>query len=259
MEHFGTLASISLALLFPLAGAQSGEAPGPDRPPLISHPAWIVPPAPRDDEYPDFASVLALPGTVTVNCLTLTNGQLSDCRVVSALPAQIGFEPIALDIAQRGSVAPARDAFGPREARIQFRINFSTETEFWRGQPWKGPEPSAAQLSAARPIALWMLEQPDFSALNFGLGDLPPALRPQVEAWILEITKQPSMQDALVLALARVMAKNGSSEFPAKQPADWAKWEKDFFLALEDQEHDSRPFDQLRQKFCRIHDCKPAP
>lgn len=257
MNAFGLLASISLALLSPFASAQSNEETAPERPPLTSHPSWLALPTPRDDEYPQFASLLALPGTVTVNCMSMTNGQLSDCHVVSAFPAQIGFEPIALIIAQRGSMVPARDAFGLREARVEFRIRFSTDAEFKRGAQWKGAEPNATQLAAARPVALWMLEQSDFSLADFGLEELPPTLRPQVEAWLGEVIKQPSMQDPVVLALARVMAKNGVSEFPEKQPANWAEWEKDFFLALEAQEFDMRPFDELRQKFCRAYACKP--
>lgn len=255
MDHFGFLGAIWLVLL-PFAEAQSNDADQHGRPPLISYPAWSVPPAPRDGENPDFASVIGLPGRVTVNCLTLTSGRVSDCRVVSAIPAQIGFEPIALTIAQRGILIPARDAFGPREAPIQFSINFSTETEFERGRPWKGPKPNAAQMTAARPVILWMLEQRDFSALNFGLADLPPALQPQVGSWLVEVINQPSMQDAFVLAMARVMAKRGASVFPTEQPDDWAGWEKDFFLALDDQVPDKGAFDQVRQKFCRIYACR---
>lgn len=253
MNDFGLVALFSLALL---PGAEVNDEAAPQRPPLVSRPSWLVPPTPRDGEYPQFASALALPGVVTVNCLSLTNGQLSDCKVVSAFPAQIGFEPIALNIAQRGSMNPGRDAFGSRESRVEFRINFSTD-QFDRGRRWTNAEPNAAQIAAARPVALRMLEQADFSPTGFGLEDLPPNLRPRIAEWVVEITKQPSMQDGIVLALARVMAKNGVSEFPEKQPANWAEWEKDFFLALEDQDLNNRPFDQLRQKFCHIHACTP--
>src|SRR5690606_498053 len=109
-----------------LAGASPMQDETGETRHLIEHPSWRIAPAPTEEDYPLLAAALGLNAEVELHCWAMPDGHLSRCRATSATPAGIGFEPVAIEIAYRGSMNPGRDQDGPRRASVAFTLRFRT-------------------------------------------------------------------------------------------------------------------------------------
>jgi protein TonB len=67
----------------------------------VYNPVWLNRPGESDmaRAYPQRARRRGLEGSATLDCLISDTGRLSDCAVVSAQPAGLGFGPAALRLA----------------------------------------------------------------------------------------------------------------------------------------------------------------
>ncbi|HYC69069.1 TonB family protein [Brevundimonas sp.] len=94
----------------------------PPRPSVITNPAWASPPSP---EYPKAAMDAAVAsGRVTLSCIVLQNGVLTNCEVRDETPPGLGFAESALVASARARVSP-RTVDGAAElARVTFTVRY---------------------------------------------------------------------------------------------------------------------------------------
>ncbi|MGW8706119.1 hypothetical protein ACWGLL_11880 [Brevundimonas sp. NPDC055814] len=245
---------LSLALLGQTVTAESL----PDAPPLTVVPAWRTPPAPTPDDYPHFASVVGINGEVQVQCRTSVEGRLSACTPMSARPANLGFEEIAVRLVEAGLVTPAQDASGPVEAEIIARVPFSVPMALPPKPPaWDGPEPNPSQRAAGEDYARRHRADPLIrSRLPWGLQPMSPEMRQTVKSWIDELFARSDQVRGL--GMARVLAKRDLDVFPRTKPDDWDDWTKEMASAMADLFDGTEAVAELRRRFCARYDCGPA-
>ena len=99
----------------------------PPRPSVITNPSWVRPPTP---EYPDAAIDAAVEsGRVTLSCIVLPNGLLSDCVVRNETPPGLGFAESALAATQRARVSPRTVDGAAVGARVTFTVRYMLPPE----------------------------------------------------------------------------------------------------------------------------------
>lgn len=250
----GLLFVLGMALIGQPVTAESLQ----DAPPLTAIPAWRIPPAPTPDDYPHFASVLGIKGEVRVQCRASVEGRLSACTPMSARPAHLGFESIAVRVVEGGLVSPARDAGGAVEAEITARVPFDIPTARLTSPPaWDGPEPNAAQRAAGEDYARRYRADPMIrSRMSWGLQPMTSEMQHTVRSWIDELFAKDDQ--ARGPGMARVLAKRGLDAFPRTKPDDWDDWIKDLHSAKAEFFDGEQAVAELRRRFCARYDCGPA-
>jgi TonB family protein len=155
------LGATAACLLTTAASAQTGpDAPRPDLPleGAVSNPHWLkLPDADAMSRYyPPFAVFMSLQGRVRVSCVVTTSGSLSDCRVVSEVPAGFGFGAAALNMTDEFEMAPRTvdgAPVGGARVNIPLRFGLPDKPEAPSQTPPSGPPPTAAKLVLARKLA----------------------------------------------------------------------------------------------------------
>lgn len=99
----------------------------PSRPSVITNPSWVRPPTP---EYPEAAiDAAVVSARVTLSCIVLQNGLLTNCEVRDETPAGLGFAESALAASARARVSP-RTVDGAAElARVTFTVRYMLPPE----------------------------------------------------------------------------------------------------------------------------------
>jgi protein TonB len=101
--------------------------PPPPRPSLITNPSWVRPPTP---EYPEAALDAAVEsGRVTLSCIVLQNGLLTNCEVRDETPAGLGFAESALVASARARVSPRTVDGAAALARVTFTVRYMLPPE----------------------------------------------------------------------------------------------------------------------------------
>ena len=145
--------------------------------------SWVTPPAPTEEDYPGFASMIGISGSVSVNCLSTVSGRVRDCQVVSATPPGLGLETAAITIVSRGLTRPATAGGVPYESRFSVRVPFQsaeeTEPEPRPERPNTPPPTESALRLAERVVDAYgagpMIEVP--------VDGLPLAKHEEVQNW----------------------------------------------------------------------------
>ncbi|MDQ8027515.1 MAG: energy transducer TonB [Brevundimonas sp.] len=104
------------------APPRPGPPPAPGRPSVIANPSWARSPQP---EYPELAVIHGITeGRVTVRCLTLPNGTLTDCQVIEETPPGHGFAEATIAAALRARLSPRTVDGAAVGARVQFTTRY---------------------------------------------------------------------------------------------------------------------------------------
>lgn len=135
----------SLGVLVLLAGCASVE-PVPAK--------WEVLPSVErvEDVYPAFAIEIGMGGRVELSCAADAFGTVTDCTVVEAEPAGLGFEQAAVAVARTGRVRPATVNGVAQSDSVQFAMPFALGTRPQPPAPWTEAEPSNAAMALARQV-----------------------------------------------------------------------------------------------------------
>ncbi|MFC7378828.1 TonB family protein [Brevundimonas sp. GCM10030266] len=97
---------------------QPAPVPAPPRPSVITNPAWA---RQAPGEFPERAMARGIEsGTVRLSCAVQSNGNLTDCRVVSETPSGAGFGQAALAAARRSRVTPGTVDGAAVGARVEW-------------------------------------------------------------------------------------------------------------------------------------------
>jgi len=155
------------AVVLGLALAGAGQAQD------IVSPTWAAMPDSdaMAEVYPEFASMIALEGDVTLRCRVTVGGALSLCRSVAVVPEGVGFDQAGLELASRFRVNPRQIDGEATKSSVQFTIRFRLEP-VETPPTWTGPEPEPAHLSAVEamfgkrkafsgPMPIWDVEGVD--------------------------------------------------------------------------------------------------
>lgn len=121
MSWWKTAAALLLALALPSA-AGAGTPPR-----VITQPDWVAKPSGVDLEtyYPTVAWTLWLEGQAMLSCEVELSGALSDCRLATESPPQLGFGPAALRMARLFKMRPRTvDGAPVSGAKINIPIAF---------------------------------------------------------------------------------------------------------------------------------------
>lgn len=143
---------------------------------------WLTMPSAAEDDYPGFAALIGVGGSVTLRCQALISGRVNDCQIVEAHPMGLGFENAAIIIASRGVMEPARINGLPYESGFTFNVPFIP----LEGEPGPRPErpdipaPSSKALSLARQVVAVSGAGP---MIQIPLGGLPLERRDEVVGW----------------------------------------------------------------------------
>lgn len=253
-----TGSGLAFALAFAIM-QQDALPPPPVEPQLISPTTWLEPPSVTPDDYPRFASIVGITGEVQVACRVSIDGRPMGCRAVSARPSGLGFEPIAVEIVERGRLSPARDKSGPVESDFSVRVPFSISSDPFTAPAWEGPEPSPAQRAAGETYARRAILDPAYrSDARWGLQDLPTEMRDTVRGWTDELFREDLSFRTLSMSMARVLARRGLDRFPSEKPADWSDWVAELSSAKSDYFDAKAANAELRRRYCARYDCGPA-
>lgn len=182
---------------------------GPGRAQEIVNPTWASMPDGEAmmEAYPQFASMIALEGDITLHCRVAVDGSLSLCRPVAVVPEGVGFDRAALDLASSFRVNPRQVDGAATKSSVQFTIRFRLEP-VETPPPWTGPEPEPAHLSAVEamfgkvrafsgPMPIWDMEGVDLQ--------VDPDRDAAVRAMIQQVERE--WRDKSEAAAARAFAR----------------------------------------------------
>jgi TonB family protein len=239
----GLCAAVGLGSLGEIASAQDAPV------------HWLTPPLATEEDYPAFASLIGVGGSVTLRCLSTVSGRVSDCQVLEAHPMDLGFENAAIVLTSRGVTEPARIDGLPYESTFTVRIPFTPFEERRGPRPERPdiPEPSAKALSLARQIVAAFGAGP---TIQIPLGGLPLGRRDEVRGWANRdlVSANRVARDAVVQLIATAltedemmsMLKGGSVQTPARQDiidlGEYLFWEVDIGA-------------MLKAKYCANYEC----
>ncbi|WGM46526.1 hypothetical protein KOAAANKH_01397 [Brevundimonas sp. NIBR10] len=146
--------------------------------------SWVTPPAPTEEDYPGFASLIGVSGSVSVNCLSTVSGRVRDCQVLSATPPGLGFETAAITIVSRGLTRPASAGGVPYESRFSVRVPF----QMWEDDVEDEPRPERPDVPTPTESALRLAERvvDAYGAgpmIEVAVDGLPLAKHEEVQNW----------------------------------------------------------------------------
>lgn len=101
-------AGLALATLVGLAGAGAVWTAEARPAPTIVQPDWATKPTADDMArfYPAAAAAAKVGGRATIDCLVTLEGRLSQCKVLSESPGELGFGAAALQLAEVFQMRP---------------------------------------------------------------------------------------------------------------------------------------------------------
>ena len=242
------------SLLTVFGAAVCIAAPGGNASAQNSGVQWLTPPVPTGEDYPGFAALIGVGGSVTLECLARLSGGVSDCQIVEAHPRDLGFETAAIVVASRGVMEPARINGLPYEGRFRFNVPFS-QSEEGRGQRPERPDipaPSAKALSLARQVVDVFGAGP---MIQPALGGLSLERRNEVLGWATRdfVTNDRVVREAVIQMVATALTEDemlsvlrgGTVRTGGRQDVDLGEyllWEADLGA-------------MLRTKYCAKYDC----
>ena len=101
--------------------------PAPPRPSIITNPDWLRKPGGEDVAryYPDRAQRLERSGRATITCQVRANGTVTNCRIVSEDPPDMGFGDAAVRLSRLFKMRPqTRDGSPVEGASVTIPIAF---------------------------------------------------------------------------------------------------------------------------------------
>ena len=251
--------TISLGfVLLAIAGFQT-PASDPGRVPV----RWAEPRTevdePNEPPQPLFATIAGIGGRVTLDCLVSLVGRATDCVVVEAAPAGLGFGWVALERSPRLRFIPASRDGVPEEARASFTVVFPVDGWPDRLDTRAWPQPPETAIAAMRPIAE-VLTRRNEAVKSYWQVD---ADREAIVNKLVEEIDQ-SQREARVRSLAIAMARN-LTEDEARVLLDAPNydsardlWDRVFAAGPESQNETGASRQMMRDRYCAIYECEIA-
>lgn len=258
------IAALSAGLM--LAGAAQVMAQDARRSPAATrtNPSWASVPTLEDMEeaFPTLAGAMRLDADVDLQCVAQPDGDLGQCRVMSATPEGLGFERAGLALSSRFRVNPGRINGEPVPSSVAFRVRFRSRA-FEVPAPWTGAEPDPERLAAMRAIvdaAASELEEDFWKSMPE--REVAPERRAKVQAMMRQTHAEfaERRNAAAALALARVftpeefMASIRSGEEPAGFSEEMIERAGD---VIEQAEQSAAL--RMRQLYCAEFECPTLP
>lgn len=226
---------------------------------VTENPAWLTPPVVED--YPEFAGLIQMSGVVELTCYAVDVGPPVDCRVTSATPEGMGFEPLALRAAETGRIRPRYENGQVVRSSVTFAVRFSDEV-FLRST---FPKPTEEELTIAREIAGRTLVPVPMPGNQGITVDTAEDRREEVQGWLDELmpTGEAEQREANAQVLAQILSLEELREFRAGRQVQPDLPEGSVVVATTPAREAAAA--EIKRRYCARYDCRqpewaePAP
>lgn len=126
----GVVAILSVVATFsPTAATEPQAAPTTPAPVEGEQPERVSPQiileSQKPPKYPPAARAARYTGAVTLQVVVLTDGSVSDVKVLHCTRPKVGFEEAAMAAVKKWRFVPGRIGDDPAEVDLRFRLNFT--------------------------------------------------------------------------------------------------------------------------------------